>query len=202
LGNIIYEKKRGRNNNGAGGSDCEKFSYIQHIDLGWGNGSVLQMVFDDIYNILLLMKKVCLHACNPLLCEVRSLAIAISTRLPLTTTTGLVFPTVLFFIISTCITLCLPITTTLHPQQSTANDRNLHKDAFNSKFQNYFAKKRNNKKHLTKSQYDHIIDVCAKRDELDKSSFLEYVNPFLAKSLIFFPISHKKTTQPIGLPTT
>ena len=28
------------------------------------------------------------------------------------------------------------------------------------------------------------------------------VNPFLAKSFIFFPISHKKTTQPIGLPTT
>ena len=83
------------------------------------------------------------------------------------------------FIISTCITLCLPITTTLHSPSSTANDRNLRKDAFNSKFQNYFAKKRNNKKLLTKSQSDHIIDVCAKRDELDKSSFLEYVKHLL-----------------------
>jgi len=58
---------------------------------------------------------------------------------------------------------------------STADDRNLHKAAFNTNFQNYFANKRNNKNSLTKSQHDHIIDVCVKRDELDKSSFLEYV---------------------------
>jgi len=44
LDNIICEKKRGRNNNGVGGSDCEKLSSIRYIDLGCGNGSVLQMV--------------------------------------------------------------------------------------------------------------------------------------------------------------
>ena len=57
----------------------------------------------------------------------------------------------------------------------TANDRNLHNDVFNKKFESYYQNKRNNKKLLTKSQYDHIIDVCEKHNELDKSSFLEYV---------------------------
>ena len=75
---IIYEKKRGRNNNGMEEAIVKSF-LVSNRSI-----SVVVMVvyckwlLDDIYNMLL-TKEVCLHACNPRLCEVLSLAIAIST---------------------------------------------------------------------------------------------------------------------------